>query len=239
MLNSCKFADALTDAVHINASAISHGNCCHYILKVMKSKKLQVSCLHYRNLFCLGAKNDLVSLKENTLFQSSCAGEIYGLRYDMLTKLAENLILIIQYAHILRALVAGDQLFHTDVLCHGMMAVQMILCNVQNGAYLGSKFGNGLKLEAADLCNCNGVVFHLQCLGGVWGTDISYYKNRLSCILHDLAKKSGCGCFAVGSSNGKNLSLSGLIGELNLSPYRKSLVIKALYNGKICRNPRA
>ena len=96
----------------------------------MGTKKLQLPSLHNRNLFFRSAEDDLVPSQENTLFQFSCTGKIYRLRYQVPAKLTKDLILIIQDTYIFRSLVAGDQLFHTDVFCHCVMAVQMILGDI-------------------------------------------------------------------------------------------------------------
>ena len=162
MFHGCKLTDTPTDAIHINTCVVSHGHCCHYILKIVCTKKLQLSCSHNRNLLFLCAENNLVSSQENTLFKFSCTGKIYSLWHNVFAKFTKDFILIIQHTYIFRTLVAGDQLFHADILSHCMMTVQMILCDIQNGAYPWSKFPDSLKLEAADLCNRDSLIGHLQ-----------------------------------------------------------------------------
>ena len=43
-----------------------------------------------------------------------------------------------------------------------MMAVQMVLCDVEDRTYLRAELVNGLQLEAADLRNSYGILPHLQ-----------------------------------------------------------------------------
>ena len=61
-----------------------------------------------------------------------------------------------------RSLIFGDQLFYTDVFLHGMMTVQMVLCDVEDRTYLRVELVNSLQLKAADLRNSYGILPHLQ-----------------------------------------------------------------------------
>ena len=154
----CKLTDTPTDTIHINTCVVSHGHCCHYILKIVKYQETPRS-----PVFTTGISSVLVRrIIWSPLRKIPCSSLLSwrnirsSVRYAC--KLTKNLILIIQYAYILRAWLLLDQLFHTDILSHCMMTVQMILCDIQNGAYPWSKFPDSLKLEAAVSVNCNVVL---------------------------------------------------------------------------------
>ena len=142
MCNSCKFTDALTDAVQGYSIVVSHCNCGHNILKIVFSKKLQIFCLNYFDFFFSVLQDDFVSIQINSLIQFTSAGEIYHSWSQMFSKLTQNLIFIIQHAYIFCALILSDQFFHTYILFHCMMTVQMVLCNIQDCRYLWCKLIN-------------------------------------------------------------------------------------------------
>mgnify|MGYP007055163255 CR=1 FL=1 len=234
--NSCKFTDALTDAVQGYSIVVSHCNCGHNVLKIVFSKKLQIFCLNYFDFFFSVLQDDFISIQINSLIQFTSAGEIYHSWSQMFSKLTQNLIFIIQHAYIFCTLILSDQFFHTYILFHCMMTVQMVLCNIQDCRYLWCKLINRFQLKTADFCNSYRIWLHLQCFGSIWGSDIADYKNRLTCILHNFSKKCCCSSFSVCSCDGKHFAVTYSVCQFYLSPYRKPLLIKTLYKWKICRH---
>ena len=239
MLYRCKFADTFSDTFNRYACIIGHSRCSHYIFKVMFAQQLQIVCFYKRNLLILCFQNDLSVLQENSFFQSSFTGKIYGLRHNIFSEFSENRILIVQNTHILRLLIFYDQFLHTDIFFHSMMTVQMILCYIQNRADTRSELFNGFKLKAGDLSHCHRILGHFQSFGSIRSSDISNYKYRILGILHDLSKKGCCCCFSVCSGNCKNSPFPCTESKFNLSPYRKALLIKAFYQRKVRRYPGA
>ena len=217
MCNSCKFTDALTDAVQGYSIVVSHCNCSHNVLKIVFSKKLQIFCLNYFDFFFSVLQDDFVSIQINSLIQFTSAGEIY---------------------HILCTLILSDHLFHTYILFHCMMTVQMVLCNIQDCRYLWCKLINRFQLKTADFCNSYRIWLHLQCFGSIWGSDIADYKNRLTCILHNFSKKCCCSSFSVCSCDGKHFTVTYSVCQFHFAPHRKTFFIKALYKREVCRDTR-
>ena len=116
-----------------------------------------------------------------------------------------------------------------------MMTIQMILCNIEDRGYLWCKLIDCFKLETADFCHSYRIRFHFQCFGSIWSSDISYYKYRLTCILHNFSKECcGC-CLTVCTCDCKYFSVSDSVCQLYFSPHRKSLLIETLYDWQICR----
>ena len=157
----------------------------------------------------------------------------------MLAKFAKYRILIIQDTVVLWFLVFDDKFLDADIFLHCMVTVQMVLCDVEDRTDLWCKFFDRLQLETADLRYCCGILFHFQCFGSVWSSNVSHYKDRVLCITHDLAKKGCCGCFAICSGDCEYPSLAGTVSQFYFSPYRKSHLIKFLHDRNICRYSRA
>ena len=195
--------------------------------------------MYYRNLLFFCFQDDLIPIQINTLFQHTLTGEIYGLWNNLLTKFTKNRIFIIKNTVIIRSLILNDQFFDSDIFFHCMVTVQMILCNVQDGTDCRCEFFDSLQLKAADLCYCSRVVFHFQSLGCIRSSDVSYYKYRILCIFHDLAKKCRGSSLAVGSCNSQHTSLTCTVSQFHFSPYRKPLLIKSSDHRYIRRNTRA
>ena len=119
-----------------------------------------------------------------------------------------------------------------------MMAVQMILCDIEDRADLRCKFFDRFQLETADLGHCCGAIFHFQCFGSVWSSNVSYYKDRVLCITHDLAKKGCCSCLAICSGDREYAAFACTVSKLYLTPYRKSHLIELLHSRNISRYTR-
>ena len=191
--------------------------------------------MYKRNFFTLQLKYDQITIQIDSLVKLPYTGKINRFRNNILTEFAQYRILIIQNAEILRFLIFDDQFLDADIFLHCMMTIQMILCDVKDRTDLWCKLLNRLKLKAADLCHCCRIFFHFQCFGCIRCSDISYHKNRFLCITHDLAKQCCRSSLSVCSGDRQHTALSCTISKLHFSPYRKSHIIKLLYDRNICR----
>ena len=194
--------------------------------------------MYQRDFFVCCFQYDQISIQINTLVQFSHAWKIHSFRNNVSAKLTKHFIFIVQDTVILCCLIFDDQFFDADIFFHRMVSVQMVFRNIQDCTYLRRKLFDRFQLETADLGHCCGAIFHFQCLWCIWSSNISYYKNRIFCITHNLSQKSCCSCFAICSCNCQYSSLAGTIRKFYLTPYRKSLFIKALYKRNIRRYTR-
>ena len=67
------------------------------------------------------------------------------------------------------------------------MAVQMVRSDVCDRGHIRMEIHDGLKLEAGNLRDGNGLVCGFKSVSGVRITDVSYYEYALIELSHDLA----------------------------------------------------
>ena len=87
------------------------------------------------------------------------------------------------------------------------MAVQMVRSDVCDRGHIRMEIHDGLKLEAGNLRDGNGLVCGFKSVSGVRITDVSYYEYALIELSHDLACEGCRCCLSVCTCDSRKFSL--------------------------------
>ena len=135
-------------------------------------------------------------------------------------------IRVIKDNEIVFRLVDRDRFFAADIVRHGLMAVQMVRCDIQYRADVRLKLADRLQHKRTDLDDRRGFLGCLQRLIGERFADVAGNMYILIMFLQDLADQRGSRCFSVGAGNGSQLSLGCLISQFQFADDRDLCVIQ-------------
>ena len=193
MSHSFKCCNCFVNDFYRHSCIISHGTGCHHIFIVMLPQKFQFPGSDHFYFFLICPKQDSVSIQENPLFQFPYTGKENWCCRAVLCILSKLQIFIIQDTVAVLCLMSRNQFLHSDILFHGVMAVQMILCDVQDSRNIRRKVLCCFQLKTADFSYCTTVFCHRKCSPCISISDIAHNKDRIIRIsgfpvfLHDFS----------------------------------------------------
>ena len=153
-------------------------------------------------------------------------------------------ILVIEHTCLLLCLVDGDPLFDRCIILHGIMPVQVIRRDIQDGAHCRFECICRFQLEGADLAHCDRFRICFGSCRSIGAADVSDDKCAAAKAFfggrfHDLSHQRGCRGLAVCSCDRYDLSFFKQGPKFNLGDDRRTLLFKFLKEGGIQRHSRA
>ena len=238
VLHRRKFLHAAADGIHRHARVISHGSGSHGIFIIMASQDFQPVRGGDDLLPVPILQHNILSVQPDALGKLLQAGKIHRFCPEVFSKFPQRQILIIQHADLILSLIFRNQLLHPDIFLHGVVTVQVILRDVEDGADLRAEILDRFQLEAADLRHRHGVLRGFQSHRGIRGSDISHHIHLRQIIRHDLSQHGRGGGLSVGARHRQHPALSHLVSQLHFSPDGDILLTNPLYLREICGNSR-
>ena len=134
VLHRMENADHSKDRLHGHLHTFCNGYGCHDIFHIAQAYQIHILVnIHQFGLFAVHTFDNLVSPQEVTVFQLVMGGEQYRSRRTSSCEISGIIIVIIQYTDIIFCLVRSHCFLGCHIGLHGMMSVQVIRCNIQDG----------------------------------------------------------------------------------------------------------